>query len=387
MRGLGENKVNFFALNDLAILFMTLIFMNGFETGGYQAALLEIGKTYQLDTGMQGVMASVELFATFIAPLIFGTLADRIGKKKVLVGFTALRAVSGLIITLASGAGLFAAGIFLLGFTTSIIQYVAIAGIADSYPQTSSHKIGWVTAMYALGALTAPMIVGAIFEAGASWKMFFLFDMAVSLILTILMMRTSFTPREKAVRQTETKETGRMHLFPILCLCAIMFIYVGVENGVGFFMNEFMRGIGDSHGYIALSLFWASMIPARIICGILAKHKRILLPLAVLGAAGMLTVFAGMQGGFLPYLTAVILGAFCGSVYPNVLTFAMEYAGAKTATVTAMITVATGIGGALISTCFGFLLEHLGIHTSFLVLAGFMACAILFVLPLERKKA
>ena len=126
-------KSTYWRRNDLSLLFLLSIFMNGFETGGYQAALLYVGQEFDLSIGQQGILASVQLFATMIAPLLLGSLADRIGKKIMLVFFTAARTLSAGIILLATSSPLFAAGIFVLGFACSIVQYVAIAGMQDAY--------------------------------------------------------------------------------------------------------------------------------------------------------------------------------------------------------------------------------------------------------------
>ncbi len=122
-------RLSFWAKNDLSVLFLLSIFMNGFETGGYQASLLYVGQEFDLSIGQQGMLAAVELFATMIAPLLLGALADKIGKQIMLVVFTACRVISAAIILLATNSLIFALGIFVLGFACSIIQYVAIAGI------------------------------------------------------------------------------------------------------------------------------------------------------------------------------------------------------------------------------------------------------------------
>ena len=60
------------------ILWVTLfliVFVNGFEAGGYQASLWNIGKNYDLSLTSKGLFASVELFATMLAPILLGRWA------------------------------------------------------------------------------------------------------------------------------------------------------------------------------------------------------------------------------------------------------------------------------------------------------------------------
>ena len=377
--------------NDLAAIMLTSIFMNGFETGGYQAALLYIAHTYYMSIGTQGVMASIELFATMIAPVIFGRLADKVGKKKVLMLFTLCRAVSGMVIIVAASKILFAIGIFGLGFATSIIQCVAIAGIDDAYPRTAHKKMGITTAMYAFGALTAPLIVGIVIKAVGSWKAFFAVDVIISLLLILSMLITSFAPREERKDIFEARgevNAAKINVYGVVLLCIIMLIYVGVENGVGFFLNGFFRDcIGSERGYLALSIFWFAMIPSRILCGFLTSHRKIMLTVAPAGAAVMLVALAGVTIEFPAFLTVFILGIFCGAVYPNVLTYAADFSGMWTATVIAAITVATGVGGTLATAAFGFLTEAFGYKGGFIILAMIIAIDVIFAVLVVKKKS
>lgn len=383
-------------INDLSVLLLASIFMNGFETGGYQASLLYIGEEYALDHGAQGVIASVELFATMIAPILLGSLADRVGKKIMLTLFTFTRVISCGTILLATQSLTFAVGVFILGFATSIIQYVAIAEMDDAYPVTRHKRMGGITAMYAFGAVIAPLIVGFAIKNSMGWKGFFASDCIISFILSVLLWKISFEPRENIadadLSEDEAAAASGSEIYygGVALLCIIMFIYVGVENGVGFFLNGFMHDyVNSERGYIALSLFWMAMIPARILCGYFCRHRRLLLCAAPTGAAILLAVLSAVTNEYLAFVLVFCLGFFCGAVYPNVLTYASDFSGTKTATVTAAITVATGVGGTVISAAFGFLETAIGFTGSFRILAIILATDLLFALPVVfdmRKK-
>lgn len=380
-------------INDLSVLLLASIFMNGFETGGYQASLLYIGEEYALDHGAQGVIASIELFATMIAPILLGSIADKAGKKLMLTLFTAMRVFSGIIILLATRSLPFAVGVFVLGFATSIIQYVAIAEMDDAYPLTKHKRMGGITAMYAFGAVIAPLIVGAAIRNSFGWKSFFASDCIISFVLAILLWKISFEPREKisdAEVPGEETSGGKIYFGGVALLCVIMFIYVGVENGVGFFLNGFMHEqVHSERGYFAVSLFWMAMIPSRIICGYLCRYRRFLLCAAPTGAALLLGILSAVTNEFAAFVLVFCLGFFCGAVYPNVLTYAADFSGTRTATVIAAITVATGVGGTVISAAFGFLETAIGFTGSFRILAVILALDLLFALPVAfdmRKK-
>jgi len=127
------------------------------------------------------------------------------------------------------------------------------------------------------------------------------------------------------------------------------------------------------------------MIPSRMICGYLQKRKGILLITAASGTALAAVVMSVVQSGNTAVILSFILGFFSGAIYPNVLNFAMENAGNKSATATGLITAATGLGGAVITASFGFVAELFGIRTAFDVLSVLMimdiaAAAILIII-------
>ena len=59
----------------LWIVLFLIVFINGFEAGGYQASLWNIGKDSDLSLTSMGLYAAMELFATMLAPVYFNCRA------------------------------------------------------------------------------------------------------------------------------------------------------------------------------------------------------------------------------------------------------------------------------------------------------------------------
>ena len=101
---------------DLLWLFLFLIvFINGFEAGGYQASLYSIGQTYDLSVTNMGLFASVELFATMLAPLVLGSIADRSNKIKFILILLTIQTAFSAAIFFISSELMFIGGIFFRG--------------------------------------------------------------------------------------------------------------------------------------------------------------------------------------------------------------------------------------------------------------------------------
>ena len=378
--------------NSLAYILFFAIFMNGFEAGGYQVCLLSIGQDFQINETIMGILAATQLVAILIAPFVFGTIADKRGKKIVMSAFLAVRLVACCLLLWAYSTATFIPGIFLLGFAISMVQYLSIAALADAYPRSGQKKIGIITSFYSLGAVVAPLICGYLLDIGFHWKWLFVLVGLATIIIFIGITKCDFEPREALLETTAAKVRSMSWNVPIvLVLCFIMFIYVGVESGFSFFLNSFVSlELNGSHAYLAVSLFWLAMIPSRVLCGYFARYKGRILIAATIGVALFAWIMSNTSNFMAAMAISFLLGFCSGAVYPSVLNFAAEFAGGRTATAMGMITAATGLGGAVIAVAFGWTTTSYGIRTALIMVGALMlldvAAAIWLALKAHRDR-
>ena len=99
-----------------------------------------------------------------------------------------------------------------------------------------------------------------------------------------------------------------------------------------------------------------------------------------------------MSEGAIVMALCIPLGFASGAIYPSVLTTLMRYSGDKKATATAMITTATGIGGAAFTALSGILAGvyeniltgNFAIRATMVTLAAFFLMSIEAVLALKK---
>ncbi|MDO4806867.1 MAG: MFS transporter [Coriobacteriales bacterium] len=367
----------------LWVILFLIIFVNGFESGGYQASLYSIGQTYDLSITSMGLFAALELLADMLAPILLGSWADKVGKAKSMTIMLGLQLVAAVVVFFTKAQTPFLVSMFLLGLTTSALQFIAIAALADAYPLSGKKRIGFLTSMYAFGAVIAPLAVSFYLGHGVSWRALFVLLAIGTLIALVGIVRMGADPREKAPKKAigEREGASTFILLGILLLCVIMCIYVGFENGFSFFVDTLFTDVFHSPmGKSALSLYWAVMIPSRMLVGQFSKHvKRILLACVI--AIPVITVFVGIaNSAIMVLLLCVPLGIASGAIYPCVLTLMLPFAGKKTATATGMITAATGIGGFAFTALTGFMADLWGMQTAMMILAAFFVVSILAVL-------
>lgn len=370
----------------LWVIFFLIVFINGFEAGGYQASLLDIGKTYELSTAFKGVFASVELFATMLAPIILGAWADKNNKIKCLRILLVIQLLSALVIVFLVSQAVFVSGVFFLGLTTSALQFITIAALADFYPVSSKKRIGFLTSMYALGAFLAPIVVAAYLKIGFTWRTLFILLAVTSLVAFIGLLTTADGKCEQLIDEEASEmNTGHFIAAGILLLCVIMCIYVGYENGFAFFVDTlFAEELNSAVGKYALSIFWIVMIPSRVLVGYFSKYSIRILLGAVILIPVITCIIAQLNSDVPVLLLCIPLGFACGAIYPSVLNITMPLAGDRKATATGMITTATGIGGVVFTALTGVIGGKYGLRTAVMVLSAFFVVSLISVIGLRK---
>lgn len=373
----------------LAGILFFIVFMNGFEAGGYQASLLSIGKGYRLGAVAMGLFASAQLIAQMIAPMIFGPIADRIGKKKVFLPFLAIQTLACILLMVSQSTATFIPGIFTVGLSMGVLQNIAIAELADAFPVTGQRKIGYFTGLYSLGAVIAPALCSFYLKRNVSWKLLFVMMGITSAVNLFVSVRTEFAPMEDAPGEKDQEQAGSgvFVLSGIILLCIMIFVYAGFENGFAFFVNSFIsEELQGSNSYLALSFFWLAMIPSRMLCGHFSRFNQQILLISAAGAVLFAFLIGMAQGETAALVLCFPLGFFCGAIYPAVLNASIAFSGTKTASVTGMIAMSIGIGGALISASTGVLSQMNGLRYAMLALAAFLLLDVVISLILMRVR-
>ena len=373
----------------LWLIFFLIIFINGFEAGGYQASLLEIGKNYELSTASKGIFASVELFATMLAPILLGAWADRNNKLSCIKLLLLIQLVASALVMILTSRTVFIGGVFFLGLTTSALQFITIAALADCYPLSSKKKIGFLTSMYAFGAFVAPLVVSAYMSRGFNWRTLFLLLLITStLALALLIIAGDGRVESQAGSDEQEAGKGKFILASIVMLCVVMCIYVGYENGFAFFVDTlFAEEFNSSIGKYALSLFWIVMIPSRVCVGYFSKYSRRILLASIIAIPVITIIIAQLNSDITVMLLCIPLSFACGAIYPCSLNIAMPLAGNKKATATGMITTATGIGGVVFTALTGFLGEKYGLRVAVMGLSAFFVVSLIAVINLKKEES
>jgi len=322
-----------------------------------------------------------------LAPILLGRWADTVSRRRSICLMLGLQLFAALAVLFTSSDTLFLTGIFFLGLTTSALQFIAIATLADTYPLSCKRRIPYMTSMYATGALVSPLVVDMYLRNGMNWRSLFGFLAAGSLICLAGIYYLGCEAREVRPEGDDESLAGKFVLSVILLLGVIMCIYVGFENGFTFFVDTLFQDVlMSSTGKLALSLYWAVMIPSRILVGKYSQYADKILISSIIAIPVTMVLITLSSTPAAVLLLCVPLGVASGAIYPSVLTIMLPYTGKNTATATGIITAATGVGGVVFTAMTGFLADQFGLKAAMLILSGFFVISLFCALSVVHRK-
>ena len=354
-----------------APLVAAMAFFLGFESGGFQLALLRVATEFGMNKSEMGTLAGLQFLAMSAFPLLAGGLSARLGKKRLLLYTMPLFVVGCAVAALAQGPAALIAGVLLLGLGFSSSETVAMAALTDSNPEKASRTANLVQSLFSLGAVAGPLLSNLLFEKGASWRVVFEISGAGYLLLT-LMVTGAVIPASAQAEDGEEKSRGLRALFTptLLLMAAAILLYVGTESGIAFFIDSFFKLELNAaqQGAYGIAAFWFAMAVARALFAMVHTNpRRVVTAGFALMAALTLCMFLAHSTGLMLALCATA-GFLCGPLWPMLAAMGMNACPQDTGTAMGLLSATGSVGGALLPALMGVCADAWGVRQAFLPL-------------------
>lgn len=350
-----------------------LTFFLGFENGGFQLVLLNVASDFVLGPAMMGVLVASQYAAITLAPLIFGWIADRIGKKPVLLLFMPLFA-GGCFLAASSGSvPAFLSGVFLTGIGYSVCECIGSSALSDSFPGRESRYLNIMQCAFSVGAVVSPLIFSRLISSGGfTWRSVFVFSGCGYMLLYPLILLAGcrkMVPPSGGRSFPALVRVLRSRFFLILLFS--MLAYVAMETGIGYFVDSLFVWEFDNTelGAYAISGFWFAMALSRFVFAWLKMKPRTMVLLGFSASAALLVMMLLFKNQWLSLGVFMALGAMMGPVWPMILGIGTSSYQGISGTVASILTAAGGLGGALAPVLIGAAGEHWGLYGGFWLLA------------------
>lgn len=189
----------------VAIAAATIGVIYGYDSSNIGGALLYLRETYHLSEAKAGLVASIVVFGEIAGALVGGVLADRFGRKPVMVGVAATYALFSLASALAWDIPSLMVARFLLGLTIGVSVVVVPVFVAESAATAIRgallvlYQVATVTGIilgYVIAMVLAQVVGGAAEPGtGETWRWLLGLAAIPGVIITLLLLRLPDTAR------------------------------------------------------------------------------------------------------------------------------------------------------------------------------------------------
>ncbi len=368
-----EKKYN---ANLLFALLSLMMFSLGLQVGGFNLVIDPVAAEYQLSETLKGLLATFQYLAILVAPVLFGGLSDRLGRKNIITAFSLLFLVGCAFTLFVSNAVGFIIGVFLIGAGASVTWSTISAALGDAFTSRAGRFISFSFMFYSLGAVVSPQVINFCMGSGMDWRSCYWLAAIAVLISLIIVLTLTFAPQPTFT--AEEKKGGSAGRFQgvgsvlFIGLFLSMILYCSVENGLTFFAGSYF-GMLETPAYIAtaISAYWFMMIPARLLAGLFDKYRREVLIFGFVCMTALLVVMYTTTSGMVGLICMGAIGFVAGPLYSTLIGLGAESFPKNAGTMTSLITAGQGIGGAASPFLMGLISDSVGTQSAYLMLALF----------------
>ncbi|HEY3928881.1 MAG TPA: MFS transporter [Candidatus Koribacter sp.] len=321
----------------------------------------------QFVSGFTGAILSTRLARTFSLHII-----ARGGMLFTALGFFGLSTPS---------FALGIAGIAVYGFGIGLATPSISAAVAEAVPEKSAALLNLLNFAWAVGAITAPNLVLWALRHSAFQVRGMLAGFAVVLCGTaFLIPRIAVTSLPE---ETSTAKLPRNTLGLIIACGILIFIYVGIENGVGGWLPTFATRVHNfsiESRALLQDTFWVTFLLARFVAPAFLEYisERLLLTLSIGVAAVGTVAMILVSVPWALFVSVGIVGIGCAAIFPTAIAILLHRLHGQSGSKLGFMYAAAGLGGAALPFCIGTLsaaTQNLRIGMSLLVLAELLLLA------------
>jgi MFS transporter, FHS family, L-fucose permease len=308
----------------LLVLCCIMFFGLGMVIAGIGPSISELARDSQTDIASLGGIFTMLFLGSLLAQFAGGWLSDRFGRRPILAGGLIFVGVGVFLLTRASTLyAILAFGLVAgIGYGMSDLGgNVTIAEAFDEKKRVSA--LNWLNLFFGIGAVAGPLFAGLFL---AQWKTSYpaLWISSLVLILSslILFFIKSGPENSKAEGLTEKMSFRSLTLWS---LAIFLFIYVGIETGLGGWLPTYMEKtieMAPESSAIIASGFWLAIALGRLITASLGERLFSLRVLAIsIGCSLLGAVLLVLSSGQLALTLAGIFftGLGFGPMFPTTM--------------------------------------------------------------------
>jgi FHS family glucose/mannose:H+ symporter-like MFS transporter len=318
-----------------------------------------------------------------------GMLTERFGRRRVMTLATVLIGLGTATLGLVPVWAVVLVAALPAAFGSGAIDGGVNGLVLDLYPTARGRALNTLHLFFGLGALSSPLAVGRLVEAGIPWQAVVVATAAVTVPVALLWATVSLPHgRHRAAPVDGAPPAGRLALrWPLVALEIAIACYVASEIGVSNWLIRFLEDARLALATTSLSLFWGGLAVGRLVSARFSDrfdHRRYATISAL--AAGLATIVAVLVPSTEASIALFAVAGFAsGPVFPLIIAIGGELHPGRSAAVSGFLTSAAVIGGLIYPPIMGFLSVNVGLPIAMLG-AGLLGIACAGALLLARPR-
>lgn len=273
----------------------------------YPFFALYLTQKYEIGMSTVGLLFAIFSISGMVGSALGGAIADRMGRKTVIIFSLVLSSLSALGMGFAPTLGIFIAVVVLVGTLSSIGHPAHEAVVADLLPQEKrAEGYGIIRVVFNVAVIIAPPIAGLLIAN--SYLTLFLVDAVISLISAaiVLLALPETKPQAQAHARPETmKQTfaGYGRVFkdtPFLAFIGVTVMMTLVYMNMNSTLGVYLR---DQHGLPEIRYGWLLSINAIIVVLFqfwVTRRLQNYKPMLMMAAGSLLYAIGFAMYGFVP---------------------------------------------------------------------------------------
>jgi fucose permease len=331
----------------------------------------------QTDAGI-GLLYLLYAIAYAVGSFGSGPVIERLGRRTVLTAAALVHGLGIVGLGLAPGWVVFILVAVPAGLGAGSLDGGANGLFLDLFRSGRGRAMSLLQVFFSIGALSAPVVVGALVGGGLAWPVVMLGSGLGALFLGAGFWIVHLpTGRRRAVEAAARAASlgGRISL-PLVLLGVAVLAYVASEVGVSNWLVRFLESAPLGTATLALSLFWAGVAVGRLVSSGIADrfdHVRFTATCAIVMAAAFVGAIVAPS---LPISMALfgLGGVASGPIFPMILAIGGERYPERSAAVSGLLTGCGVVGGTVYPPLMGVLSVTVGL-TAAMVGAAMLAVA------------
>jgi len=354
------------ASKSLVVFLFLSVFFFGITNGGTltSAANTSIAKDFSASAGQMATLFTFYFLAFVVIAPLCGYLAERFGRKNLIVAGGTVLAIGLLIFGFSIRLGFVFGqiGQFLMGSGGIILQVVATSTISDIYRANPARALNLSQVFFGIGAFVAPILAGYLLDpnkVALPWPTVYFASTVLIVLLALGLMAVTFPAPEAAAAPTgepAAAKGGAGSLFlsgSFLALVLVMLAYGCAEMATSTGIPQYLEnGLHATKAAASspVSFYWGLMTVGRLI-GAAAMPPKVSYPAVMFWStiAGGICLALANQLGSIPLALVLfpLMGFSIAIIWPTILADARRRVKEHSAAAFGIIIGAGGLGAML----------------------------------------